>query len=122
MIAMDLIKFAENNADQIVWGSGVQYGTMTFKCKSIDYGFLPLFYITTNGRIKFSINLLRSKINQAEIIRDFQLKLESNFLMDFDQLDYPSDIYHSLEDMYTMRSEVSKFTNTIQSLSARLHQ
>jgi len=122
MIAMDLIKFAENNADQIVWGSGVQYGTMTFKCKSIDYGFLPLFYITTNGRIKFSINLLRSKINQAEIIRDFQLKLESNFLMDFDQLDYPSDIYHSLEDMFTMRSEVSKFTNTIQSLSARLHQ
>ena len=38
MIMMDLIKFAEENADQIVWGSGDQYGTMTFKCKSIDYG------------------------------------------------------------------------------------
>ena len=122
MIAMDLIKFAENNADQIVWGSGDQYGTMTFKCKSHDYGFLPLFYITTNGRIKFSINLLRSKIAQPEIIRDFQLKLESSFLMDFDSSDYPSDIYHQLEDMFTMRSEVGKFINTIQSLSARLHQ
>jgi len=122
MITMDLIKFAEHDADQIVWGSGDQYGTMTFKCKSHDYGFLPLFYITTNGRIKFSINLLRSKIAQPEIIRDFQLKLESSFLMDFDSSDYPSDIYHQLEDMFTMRSEVSKFISTIQSLSARLHQ
>ena len=42
--------------------------------------------------------------------------------MDFDSLDYPADIYHSLEDMFTMRSEVNKFITTIQSLSARLHQ
>ena len=122
MITMDLIKFAEDNADQIVWGCGDQFGTMTFKCKSIDYGLLPLFYITTNGRIKFSINFLRSKVNQMEIIRDFQLKLESSFLMDFDSLDYPADVYHPLEDMFTMRSEVNKFITTIQSLSARLHQ
>ena len=122
MITMDLIKFAEDDADQIVWGSGDQYGTMTFKCKSIDHGFLPLFYITTNGRIKFSINLLRTKVDQSEIIRDFQLKLETNFLMDFDSNDYPSDIYHSLEEMFTMRSEVNKFIITIKSLSARLHQ
>ena len=122
MVTMDLIKFAEDNADQVVWGSGDQYGTMTFKCKSNDYGFLPLFYITTNGRIKFSINLLRSKIEQSEIIRDFQLKLESSFLMDFDASDYPTDMYHHLEDMFIMRSEVNKFISTIQSLSARLHQ
>ena len=122
LIMMDLIKFAEENADQIVWGSGDQYGTMTFKCKSIDYGFIPLFYITTQGRIKFSINLLRSKINQNEIIREFQFKLESNFLMDFDPTDYPSDVYHSLEELFTMRSEVNRFTTAIQSVSARLHQ
>ena len=122
MIMLDLIKFSEDNADQIVWGSGDHYGTMTFKCKSIDYGFIPLFYITTHGRIKISINLLRSKLSQPEIIKDFQLKLESNFLMDFDSEDYPSDIYHSLEDLFTMRSEVNRFTTTIQSISARLHQ
>ena len=122
MITIDLIKFAEDNADQVVWGSGDQYGTMTYKCKSIDHGFIPLFYITTQGRIKISMNLLRSKVNQQEIIRDFQLKLESNFLMDFDSEDYPSDIYHSLEDLFTMRSEVNRFTTTIQSISARLHQ
>ena len=122
MIMMDLIKFSEDNADQIVWGSGDQYGTMTYKCKSMDHGFIPLFYITTQGRIKISMNLLRSKVSQPEIIRDFQLKLESNFLMDFDSEDYPSDIYHSLEDLFTMRSEVNRFTTTIQSISARLHQ
>ncbi len=122
MILMDLIKFSEDNADQIVWGSGDQYGTMTFKCKSIDHGFIPLFYITTHGRIKISLNLLRTKVKQPEIIRDFQLKLESNFLMDFDAEDYPSDVYHSLDDLFTMRSEVSRFTSTIQSVSARLHQ
>ena len=122
MIMMDLIKFSEDNADQVVWGSGDQYGTMTYKCKSMDHGFIPLFYITTQGRIKISINLLRAKVSQPEIIRDFQLKLESNFLMDFDSEDYPSDIYHSLEDLFTMRSEVNRFTTTIQSISARLHQ
>ncbi len=122
MIMMDLIKFSEDNADQIVWGSGDQYGTMTYKCKSMDHGFIPLFYITTQGRIKISMNLLRAKVSQPEIIRDFQLKLESNFLMDFDSEDYPSDIYHSLEDLFTMRSEVNRFTTTIQSISARLHQ
>ena len=122
MIMMDLIKFSEDNADQVVWGSGDHYGTMTYKCKSIDHGFIPLFYITTQGRIKISINLLRSKVSQPEIIRDFQLKLESHFLMDFDSEDYPSDIYHSLEDLFTMRSEVNRFTTTIQSVSARLHQ
>ena len=42
--------------------------------------------------------------------------------MDFDSQDYPSDIYHSLEDLFTMRSEVNRFTTTIQSISARLHQ
>ena len=122
MIMLDLIKFSEDNADQIVWGSGDHYGTMTYKCKSIDHGFIPLFYITTQGRIKISINLLRSKLSQPEIIKDFQLKLESNFLMDFDSEDYPSDIYHSLEDLFTMRSEVNRFITTIQSISARLHQ
>ena len=122
MVMMDLIKFSENNADQIVWGSGDQHGTMVFKCKSVDYGFLPLFYITTQGRIKFSINLLRTKVQQAEIIRDFQLKLETHFMLEFDEEEYPADIYHSLEELFTMRSEVVRFTAVIQSVSARLHQ
>ena len=58
---MDLVKFAERDADQISWGQGEGYGTMTFKCKSDDYGIVPLFHITTNGQIKFQLNYLRQK-------------------------------------------------------------
>ena len=49
-VILDLIRFAEQDADQVSWGRGEGYGTMTFKCKSIDYGFIPLFQITSNGK------------------------------------------------------------------------
>ena len=44
-IVVDLVKFTEDEADSISWGRGQGYGTMTFKCKSIDYGLLPLSLI-----------------------------------------------------------------------------
>ena len=53
-IVVELVKFTEKEADQISWGRGEGYGTMTFKCKSIDYGHLPIFHITSNGQIKFA--------------------------------------------------------------------
>ena len=56
-VIVDLINFSESEADTITWGRGDGYGTMTFKCKSQDYGVIPLFHITTNGQIKFPINL-----------------------------------------------------------------
>ena len=68
-IIIDLINFAEDSADMLSWGRGEGYGTMTFKCKSEDYGLIPLFHITTNGQIKFPINLLRTKIRKKEIQR-----------------------------------------------------
>ena len=37
-IVVDLVKFAEGEADVVSWGRGEGHGTMTFKCKSIDYG------------------------------------------------------------------------------------
>ena len=52
-VVVDLINFSESDADTITWGRGDGYGTMTFKCKSQDYGVIPLFHITTNGQIKF---------------------------------------------------------------------
>ena len=121
-VIIDLVNFAESDADVISWGRGEGYGTMTYKCKSEDYGILPLFHITTNGQIKFPINLLRSKIRKKEIINDFQLKLESNFMMDFNEEDYPSDIYHHIDDIFTIKQEVDKFINTIKGISDRLHQ
>ena len=62
-IVVDLVKFAETNADLVAWGRGEDYGTMTFKCKSIDYGYLPLFQLTSNGKIKFPLNHLKLKVS-----------------------------------------------------------
>ena len=119
---MDLVRFAERDADQVSWGRGEGYGTMTFKCKSDDYGIVPLFHITTNGQIKFQLNYLRQKVRKKEILRDYQLKLESNFMLDFGEAYYPSDIYHKMGDIFTIRSEVEKFVRTIQGIAHRLRQ
>ena len=79
-IIIDLINFAEDAADMLSWGRGEGYGTMTFKCKSEDYGLIPLFHITTNGQIKFPINLLRTKIfDTAIIINEGKINLNNNF-------------------------------------------
>ena len=121
-IIVDLINFSESDADSVSWGRGEGYGTMTYKCKSYDYGVVPLFHLTTNGQIKFPLNFLRSKIFKKEIINDYQLKLESNFMMDFDEEEYPADIFYTLDDLFVMHVEVEKFINTIISVSARLHQ
>ena len=121
-VIVDLINFAESDADTVTWGRGEGYGTMTFKCKSEDYGIIPLFHITTNGQIKFPINFLRSKIRKKEIINDYQLKLESNFMMDFDEESCPSDIFYNIDELFIMKVEVDKFIFTVRNISARLHQ
>ena len=59
---------------------------------------------------------------KADVINDYQLKLESNFMMDFDEDEYPLDIFYTLDELFVMHVEVEKFMNTIQSVSARLHQ
>tara|TARA_Y100000590_G_C14913659_1_gene711062 strand:- start:24 stop:458 length:435 start_codon:yes stop_codon:yes gene_type:complete len=121
-IIIDLINFAQDDADVVSWGRGEGYGTMTFKCKSEDFGVMPLFHITTNGQIKFPINLLRSKVRKKEIINDFQLKLESNFMMYFDEESCSSDVFYKIDDLFLMKSEVDKFIFTVRGISARLHQ
>ena len=121
-VIMDLVRFAEKDADQVSWGRGEGYGTMTFKCKSDDYGIIPLFHITTNGQIKFQLNYLRQKIRGKEILRDYQLKLESNFMMDFGEDIYPSDLYHKMGDFFTIKTEVEKFVQTIKGIAHRLRQ
>ena len=46
-----------------------------------------------------------------------------NFLKgDFDEEEYPSDVFYTLDDLFVMHVEVQKFINTIKSVSARLHQ
>ena len=121
-IVVDLVKFAETEADVVSWGRGEGHGTMTFKCKSIDYGILSLFHLTSNGQIKFPLNSLKSKIIKKEIVRDYQLKLESNFMMYFDEDEQPSDIFFNVDELFLMKTEIDKFIFTIQGITARLHQ
>ena len=119
---LDLVKCAEMTADIVQWGRGTGYGTMRYKCKTDDYGVLPLFEITTKGQINFLLNALRSKVRKKEILRDYQLKLESNFMIDFDEEEYTSDIYYDIDEVFTIKQEVDKFINTIQGITDRLHQ
>ena len=121
-VIVDLVNFSESTADNLSWGKGESCGTMTYKCKSEDYGLIPLFNLTTNGKIKFHINYLRDKVESKEIVRDYQLKLESNFMMDFDSHEYPSDLSHKIEDLFNLKTEVDRFQADISGISARLKQ
>ena len=121
-VILDLVRFTEDHADIVQWGKGDGQGTMRFKCKTDDFGILSLFEVTTNGQINFLINSLRSKVRKREILRAYQLKLESNFMIDFSPEFYPSDIYHKMGDMFTIRIEVDKFVQTIQGIAHRLRQ
>ena len=78
-VGIELIKFAEIYADNITWGRGSDKGTLTFRCES-DIGLIPLFHLTTDGKLNLLINFLRSKEIPKQVIRDIVLKLESNIL------------------------------------------
>ena len=97
-------------------------GYWTYALVIYGYGIIPLFHITTNGQIKFQLNYLRQKVRKKEVLRDYQLKLESNFMMDFGELIYPSDIYHKVGELFTIKIEVDKFVQTIQGIAHRLRQ
>ncbi|HCQ01152.1 MAG TPA: hypothetical protein DIT99_10845, partial [Candidatus Latescibacteria bacterium] len=64
----------------------------------------------------------KQKISKKEIVKDYQLKLESNFMMYFDEGVYPVDIFYTIDELFVMQIEVRKFILAIQGLSARLHQ
>ena len=121
-VIVDLINFSETTADNLSWGKGANCGTMTFKCKSDDFGIVSLFHVTTAGQIKFLLNNMRNKIRKKEILRDFQLKLESNFMMDFNEDEYDSDIYYDVDSLFNTKSDIDKFKSTINGIAARLKQ
>ncbi len=117
----DLVNFTTQNADLIGWGRGDETGMVTFKARS-DNGVLPLFSLTTDGQIKLFTNCLRDKQVGREILRDYQLKMESTFLLDLDPEIYPHDVYHPVDDLFHTQNQVEKFKNAILGVTARLHQ
>ena len=65
---------------------------------------------------------MRSKEIPPMVIRDVILKLESNFLMDYDEDGYPSDVFVAMEDLFHTQSQVDKFIKTMEGATYRLKQ
>lgn len=117
----NLLKFTQEMADVVSWGRGEETGMVTYKVRS-DHGVLPLFNLTTDGHIKFYINYLRDKKVAREILRDYQLRIESTFLLDLDPDIYPADVGHPVDDLFHTNNQVEKFKHAIKGVTARLHQ
>ena len=116
-----LCGFAEKDADEVSWGRGDEYGTMTYKSKS-DFGLLSVFQITSKGQIKFCLNLFRQKDVPKNILRDYVIKLESNFLKDYDPVNYPIDSLEDMGELFTTGAQLDKLMNCIEGIAYRLRQ
>ncbi len=120
-VGIELIDFSEKYADNITWGRGSDKGTLTFRCE-YDDGLIPLFHLTSDGKINLLINFLRSKEIPKQVIRDIVLKLESNFMRDYDDELYPSDIFENVDDLFHTKSQLDKFLKTMEGVVYRLKQ
>lgn len=116
-----LCDFTERKADQSAWGRGAEYGTLTYKSES-DFGLISLFQLTSRGQIKFQINNLRQKGVAKAILRDYLIKLESNFLRDYDEENYPTDSFEEISELFTTSAQLDKFITCIEGVSYRLRQ
>ena len=120
-VGVMIIEFSEKHADDISWGRGSDHGTLTYRCDT-DVGAVPLFHMTSIGQLNLQINFMRSKEIPPIVIRDVVIKLESNFLRDYDEDGYPSDIFVSMEDLFHTQSQVDKFIKTMEGATYRLKQ
>jgi hypothetical protein len=120
-IGMQIIEFAEKLSDDLTWGRGNEHGTLTFRCES-DYGLLPLFHFSSDGKINLQINFLRSKGLPQQVLRDMIVKLESNFLREYDPEAYPVDTFEPVESLFLTQRQVEKFLKTIEGCVYRLKQ
>jgi hypothetical protein len=120
-IGIELIEFSEKHAANITWGRGSDKGTLTFRSE-YDAGLIPLFHLSSDGKINLLINFLRSKEIPKQVIRDIVLKLESNFLRDYDEELYPSDIFENIDDLFHTKTQLDKFLKTIEGVVYRLKQ
>ena len=120
-VGIALIAFSEKYADNITWGRGSDKGTLTFRCES-DSGLIPLFHLTSDGKLNLLINFFRSKEIPKQVIRDIILKLESNFMRDYDEEMYPSDIFENIDDLFHTKTQLDKFLKTMEGAVYRLKQ
>ena len=116
-----IIDFSEKYADEVSWGRGNDHGTLTFRCNS-DFGMLPIFHMTSDGQLNLQVNFLREKELPKQVMRDMIVKMESNFLRDYDAFSYPVDSYEEMEYMFHTYNQVDKFLSTVEGVVYRLKQ
>ena len=120
-IGVSIIEFSEKYADDISWGRGLDHGTLTYRCNT-DVGTIPLFHMTSIGQLNLQINFMRNKEIPPMVIRDVVLKLESNFLRDYDEIEYPSDVFVPIDELFHTENQVEKFLKTMECCTYRLRQ
>ena len=120
-VGVSIIDFTERHADDISWGRGADHGTLTFRCQS-DVGPLPLFHMTSTGQLNLQINFMRNKEIPPMVLRDIVLKLESNFLRDYNVNEYPSDVFVPMDELFYTESQLEKFLKTMEGCTYRLKQ
>ena len=120
-IGEKIIEFSEEHASEMTWGRGDDHGTFTFRCTS-DVGILPLFHMTSHGHLNLQVNFLREKELPKQVLRDMIVKIEANFLRDYDEESYPADSYEEMEYLFHTYSQVDKFLSTIEGVVYRLKQ
>ena len=120
-IGNSICEFSEKHAADISWGRGNDHGTLTYRCDS-DFGLLPLFHMTSEGQLNLQINFLRSKNVTKQVLRDINVKLESIFLVEFDEEMYPTDIFEPMNELFHTSNQVEKFLKTIEGCTYRLKQ
>jgi hypothetical protein len=81
-----------------------------------------VFQITSKGQIKFCLNLFRQKDVPKNILRDYVIKLESNFLKDYDPVNYPIDSLEDMGELFTTGAQLDKLMNCIEGIAYRLRQ
>ena len=120
-IGVRIIEFSEEHASEMTWGRGDDHGTFTFRCSS-DVGMLPLFHMTSHGHLNLQVNFLREKELPKQVLRDMIVKIEANFLRDYDEESYPVDSYEEMEYLFHTYSQVDKFLSTMEGVVYRLKQ
>ena len=120
-VGESIIHFSERNAADISWGRGTDHGTLTYRCNS-DGGHLPLFHMTSLGQLNLQINFMRTKEIPPMVIRDVVIKLESNFLRDYNEQAYPSDVFVPMDELFHTQSQLDKFLKTMEGATYRLKQ
>ena len=120
-IGVTIIEFAEKNGEELTWGRGSDHGTLTYRCAS-DTGPLPLFHLTSDGQINFQINFMRNKEIPFMVLQDMVIKLEANFLRDYNAIEYPSDVFVPIDELFYTENQVVKFLKTMEGCTYRLKQ